>query len=350
MTYPLKSVLEVMKPCKPNKDNPGHMTKLDEALDGTDYIAETKWDGCRYLYIDGRFFSTHIQVVDGEPTGWPVEKTAQLRPIVQELYAGSLEDMKLHLFLGKLILDGEIVVLGGKAQDVVSVVGCEADEAVRRQEKTQLHYMVFDILRTIEGASMIGVPWEGRRAYLDSITRTIESELVHVVKVVKTDKRAFLDAELAAGREGIVLKSRRGLYYPGKRPAWCWLKVKAEFDDDVVIMGFEPPTREYTGKDANNWLYWEGGDAVTKLWYNQWIGAVVFGKYNRTGRLVRLGTCSGMTEDVRASFSSKTAEALVGKVMRITAMEITRDGAYRHPRFLSLHEDKLARECLVEDV
>lgn len=328
-----------MKPSKPNKDNPAHTAKLDAALDGTDYIAEVKWDGCRYLYIDGRFFSTHIQVFGGESTGRPVEKTEQLQPVVRELAAQNW---------GKLILDGEIVVLGGKAQDVVSVLGCEVTEAIRRQRSIKLHYMVFDVLRTREGTSMLGMPWEGRRAYLNSITKEIESDLVHIVKVVETNKRAFLDAELTAGREGIVLKSRRGLYMPGKRPAWNWVKVKAELDDDVVIMGFEPSTREYTGKDIDNWPYWENGDPVTKLYYNRWIGAVVFGKYNSSGRLVRLGTCSGMDETQRAIFSRGPLEAFVGQVMKITAMEVTRDGAYRHPRFIMMHPDKNGHECILE--
>ena len=347
MNYPLKKVLEVMKPSKPDKDNPGHMARLDEALDGTDYIAETKWDGCRYLYMDGRFFSTHIQVSDGEPTGWPVEKTEQLMPIAYEL-RGAMEDMKLHLFLGKLILDGEVVVLGGKAQDVVSVVGCEADEAVRRQQTIQLHYMIFDVLRTIEGTSLTGFPWESRRAYLSSIARDIESDLVHVVPVIETGKRAFLDKELAEGREGIVLKSRRGLYYPGKRPAWNWIKVKAEDEDDVVVMGFEPATREYTGKDVDNWSYWENGDPVTKLWYNQWIGAITFGKYDAAGRLVRLGSCSGMDEDMRAKLSNRmNASSAMGHVIKIKYMEKTRDGAYRHPRFIMFHPDKNPHECVL---
>lgn len=339
MSYPLKKVLEVMKPCNPDKDKPTHMRRLNEALDGDSYVGEEKFDGCRYLAINNRFFSTHIAVRDGESTGWPVEKTAQLAPLVASLcYAG----------LNSLILDGEVVFPGGKAQDVVGIAGCLPQEAIDRQRDTPLHYMVFDVLRSANGRSMLSASWEVRRLYLEGLAGRIESDLIHIVPVVEDNKRAFLDKMLAEGHEGIILKDREGMYLPGKRPMWNWVKCKAELDDDVVIMDFELPVKAYTGKDPENWPYREEGEPVTKFWSKGWIGAVLFGKYREDGQLVRLGTCSGMDEATRADMSYNP-EKYVQQVAKITAMEITRDGAYRHPRFIMLHPDKDAQACKLED-
>lgn len=338
--YPLSRVLECMKPCKPDTDKPSHMVKLNAALDGDDYIAEEKFDGCRYLYIGGRFFSTHIQVEDGISTGFPVEKSAQLWPIVEQLQKFSNT---------KLILDGEIVFPGGKAQDVVSVVGCLPSEAVQRQKETPLTYMVFDILRDPEGGQLLNTTWGERRFLLESLKldECLMQTEVRVVQVAYDQKRQLLDEMLATGHEGLVLKRITGRYYPGKRPMWEWIKCKAQDEDDVVIMGFEPPVREYTGKDPEFWPYKEDGEPVTKLYARGWIGAIVFGKCDGSGNLVRLGTCSGMDEATRAAFSYSGKDHWEGTVMKIQFMEKTRDGAYRHPRFIMIHPDKNARECVL---
>lgn len=337
--YPLAKPLLPMKPCKLHMDHPVHVQRLNEALDrpvGVDstasrYVAERKWDGCRYLAIKGRMFSHHISAT----TGWPVEKTAQLQPLAGQLCRPDL---------AHLILDGEVIFPGGKAQDVVSIAGCLPEEARQRQDRTPLHYMVFDVLRTCEGEPLIRVPWRKRRAYLESIANEIESRTIRVVHVITDHKRAFLDSELVEGREGIILKHVDSLYHTGKRPMWEWIKVKAQDETDVVITGFEPPERLYTGKAPDGWPYREGDELVTKLWYEGWIGSITFGAYDSSGELVSIGACSGVDEATRADMSRRPNE-YVGKVARIQFMEWTRDGALRHPRFLGLHPDKLAHEC-----
>ena len=360
--YPLDFFLAPMKPSKPPKTMSG-TKRLDEMFNSGHVVAEEKVDGCRYFSIGGRIFSPRISDVDGIP----VEKTEQVRHISEVL----------KLFGGKLILDGEICYPGKKSQDVIMITGSAPDVAYAKQKDIGwLHYAVFDVLRDVNGQWLTERPWYERRAYLEELKETklltdITSKyahFVHLVPVVVDDKRAYLEELLGKGKEGVVLKNVKASYQIGKRPAWQWVKCKVENEDDVVIMGFEPPERIYTGKHPESWPYWAKGETiieghcpgpewvpVTKYYARGWVGSIIFGKYSSNGsnssnssdgNLVRLGTCAGMDEVTRAKFS-RCPERYIGKVMKVKLMELTRDFAYRHCRFDGLHSDKNPSECVL---
>jgi ATP-dependent DNA ligase len=369
--YPLNFFLQPMKPAKPPKTVSGQKT-LEKAFESELYVAEEKIDGCRYFAIGGRIFSPRISDVDGIP----VEKTQQLPHI-----SGALRK-----FGSNLILDGEVYYPGGKAQDVITVTGSLPDEAIAKQERSGnwLRYMVFDVLRDAKGNWLTNLPWYRRREYLEQLFcelgEKLEEQGIDLTLTTIQGKRQYLDELLGQGKEGVVLKNIGGKYLIGKRPAWNWIKCKVEMEDDVVIMGFEPPEKIYTGKYVENWIYWgrradgwcilpEGYAScnidyasdeiivigpqpgpewypVTKYYAKNWIGSIVFGKYDKEGNLVRLGTCSGMDEAMRERFS-KSPEAYIGKVARVKLMEYTRDGAYRHCSFVAIHSDKNPRECVI---
>lgn len=333
--YPLLKILEPMKPGKIKTENEKQVAKLDEIMASPLYVAEEKIDGCHYTTINNRFFSTHISTT----TGVPVEKSGQV---------AHLQEVLNFLGMPQVILDGEIYLPNGKSNDVTSIIGCAADTAMALQTRTNewAQFRVFDILRDEKGNWLMNEPWRVRREILERIGAKLETltPYIQINKVVRRNKQQFLNDILNAGGEGIVLKYVDGIYQPGKRPMWNWMKVKTELDDDVVIMGFEAAERMYTGKDFTTWPYWENGDPVTKFHAMGWIGAIVFGKYVN-GTLTRLGTCSGMDEAQRKAFSDNP-EAYIGRVMAIKAMEKTRDGAYRHPKFIKVHSDKNPKECV----
>jgi len=324
-----------MKPYSPKDTRRGN-EKLNDALkDDSPYIAERKLDGCRYLTIDGRIVSPRISSTTGEN----VDKTENL-PHLRHLLRGPLANT---------VLDGEICtgLIGSKAQDVVSVMGCLPAEAVKRQEESgRLHYVVFDIVRSPVGVWLYNKPWKFRRQMLESLADEIENDYVHLLSTVYDNKERFFKDELAKGEEGIILKHSNGKYVPGKRPAWNWIKLKSQVEDDVIILGFEPPSREYTGSDPETWPYWENGEPISKNYARDYIGSIRFGKYTQDGSLVELGTCSGMADEQRRMLSEDPDE-YIGRVIKIQAMEITRDNAYRHPRFIMIHPDKNPEECIM---
>ncbi|MBT9168570.1 MAG: DNA ligase [Syntrophomonadaceae bacterium] len=334
--YPLPQVLEIMKPKQLDLKKPREAAKLQQYYKDPNFIAEEKIDGCHYVSIEGRFFSTRISAT----TGQPVEKSSSIPHLGEAL---------LKLGMPKLILDGEISYPGWKSSDIVSIMGCLPQEAVLRQQrdKTWMHYRVFDVLRDPNGNWLINQPWKIRREVLESLEEILRKACpqIEILPVVRRRKEQFLEQILSNGGEGIVLKDINGLYYPGKRPTGNWIKIKIELDDDVIITGFEPATRIYTGGDRANWSYWEGVEPVTKYHALGWIGAIKFGKY-KDGKIIELGRCSGIDETVREQMS-KTPDAFIGRVITIKAMEQTPDGFYRHPRFIKFHSDKSPHECAI---
>lgn len=338
--YPLSQVLEIMKPCKIDPDKASHQEKLQKAFNSPSYIAEKKIDGCHYVCIGGRFFSTQRS----KKTGMPTEKSDNFPHLVEAFVTADL---------GQAVLDGEIYYPDdNKSYGATKITGCKGDEAVRRQEEEQgwISYMIFDILRTPDGKWLLDQPWKVRREILESLKPQLQeaSEHFHVIDVKRSGKEKFLDDVLAAGEEGIVLKHVNGFYIPGKRPMWNWIKLKVDIEDDVVIMDYDPPAKEYTGKDPENWPYWVEGEPVSKHYYYGWIGTIAFGKYDQNGQLVYLGTTSGISESLRKELS-ENGDAYIGKVIKISAMEKTEDGKYRHPRFLGFHPDKNPEECVIEE-
>lgn len=337
--YPLDGILEPMKPCKINKENPNQVRTLNTIMKGNDYVAEEKLDGCHYMMIRGRFFSTQISAL----TGTPVEKTENFPHLTKEI--GNLADTSL-------ILDGEICLVGKRSQDVTRITGSAPDVAVAKQEDTGwVQFRVFDILRAVSGEWMVNTPWWRRRELLEKmfqLTTLKGSQHMVLNPVIETNKEQFLRDTIASGAEGIVLKKKSGLYVCGQRPMWNWIKLKQEDEDDAVIMDYEPPSKMYTGKDVESWPYWDEEDdgpfPVSKNYYRGWIGALVLGKYNSSGELVKVCSCSGMDDEWRRRFSEHGDDYL-GKVVKVKMMERTNDGNYRHPSFVGLHPDKNPKEC-----
>ena len=371
--YPLNEILLPMG-AKEVKDE----AKMENLWNSTEYIAEEKLDGARYLSIGGRFFSRRISDV----TGIPVEKTAQVPHL-----ASVLEKYP------NLILDGEVYYEGMTSNEVTSIMGSLPERAIALQEERgKLKYVLFDILRDVDGKWLLDLPWKERRKKLEEFhqnlvySREDNAANIEISIVVSEDKREFYNLIMERGGEGVILKNINGKYVPEKKPAWNWVKVKKHITDDVVIMGFKPPVREYEGKELDTWEYWEfdeTGDKytrsqlidfiynsihngeqydpeffqshletfytpITKFYFNDWIGAVKFGKYDKDGNLVELGECSGLTDELRKDMS-ENPDKYIGQAIEIGAMERTKDGFYRHPQFIRMRPDKNPSECVLEE-
>jgi ATP-dependent DNA ligase len=331
-------ILQPMKPAKLDLDKDLHKRRLDEYMSSPNYVAEPKIDGCHYFLNGGVVQSTQIS----KSTGTLVDKTGNFPHLVEAF---------LKANLGDAVLDGEINFAGNqKSYDVTKITGCSAEEAVRRQENETgwVSYTVFDILRDPKGNWLYNQPWYKRREILEYVMSLLTKECpqFELIPVRRSRKQKFLDDILNRGGEGIVLKHTAGIYLPGKRPIDNWVKIKVSDTDDVVVMGFDPPQKEYTGKNYEGWPYWEDGIPVTKNYYNHQIGSIVFGKYDSNHELVFLGTCTGINDDLRKEFTDNP-EKYLGKVMEIKFMEKTPDNRHRHPNFVRIHSDKNPYECII---
>jgi ATP-dependent DNA ligase len=328
-----------MKPAKLELSKPGDLKKLDAMFSNPRYIAERKIDGCHYFCDGGRFLSTHISV----RTGKLLDKSENFPHLVEGFLRANFPNV---------VLDGEINFPDKQGSYIATTItGCAGVQAVSRQEDSGwISYTVFDILRDPDGNWLYNLPWYQRRELLEILMLKIQKENQYFILngVVRRNKKQFMEGILERGEEGIVLKDTMGIYVPGKRPASNWVKIKTSMTDDVVIFGFDLPVKQYTGKDIDNWPYWENGEPVTKFWYLKQIGSIVFGKFDAYHNPVTMGTCSGIDDATRKDMTEHQ-DVYKGQVMEIKAMERTPDGKYRHPNFIRIHSDKNADECILEE-
>jgi ATP-dependent DNA ligase len=289
----------------------------DAMWDSPEWVAEEKYDGDRRI---AQFMGTGEVRFTGRRKGVGdglfVEKTANLP----------------HLNYGPTglrgtVLDGEIIypsgtkVEGGASKYVTSIMGSLPQEAVRKQEERGwLEYVVFDCL-WYKGRDVRGETLRNRRNYASQAVVDWDLDDVDLVEqVAGHGKRAFCEAVLIRGGEGVVLKHYAHKY--GEKRGW--VKVKAEATADVVILGFTKGLGKYQGQ----------------------IGAIEFGQ-GSPGRVVSLGTCSGFDDGLRKMMTDRPTK-YIGNVIEIKHNGREPTGAFRHPRFSRFRPDKHPTECVLD--
>ena len=175
--------------------------KLEKLMADPMYTAEIKYDGSRYLCDHGNFISRLGK-----------DKTANVP------HLGSLKR-----FNG--ILDGEVYYPWGDSNETTRIMGSHPERAVElQQENGWIRYVVFDILE-VDGRDVTGLPQWRRREILEEAYPSIWSPYVDI-SIRSDDKQKLLEYTHRENLEGIMLKNREALYYPGKRPEGCWYKVR----------------------------------------------------------------------------------------------------------------------------
>lgn len=330
------SRLGVMKPATIDENNSNHLKKIEEILKSNEYLAEEKIDGCHYMIVGFRFFSTE-----------GIEKTGNYP---------HLRDFLVNLGMPNLILDGEINYPEKTSQFCTRVTGASPDVAIAFQnEYAPIHYTMWDMIRTPRGTWLLNEPLWKRRKLLEEfyerfIKGTSIAPYVHLTTTNYNDKKNFYNELIMAGKEGIVLKRLDSLYIMGKKPMWQWMKLKQKDEADFFITGYDDATAKYSGNNIENWPYWREINGilvpVTKYYYNNWIGALQLSAFVN-GEVRQICTCSGMSEEQREQISNNRKEFL-NRVVKISFMEKTEAGIPRHPRFEGFHESKTAKECTWE--
>lgn len=263
-------------------------------------------------------------------------------------------------FLGELYLPSK-----EEAKATTSIMNCLVDKAIKRQEKEPLHYYIFDILAH-KGKSYIDTKAVDRFFTLDRYAIDYDYDNVEFAEYY-SGKLLWnkLQSYLEKGLEGIVITKEDAPYRPGKRPSKETLKIKKELQEtiDCIIIGANPPTKEYSGKEIENWTYWlneqtnekinkpmykeyaEGAPVipVTKNWFYGWAGSLKLGVY-KDDEIVYIGNLSGISDDTKANWKEH-----VGQVAEITAMEIMDTGGIRHPKLVGFRLDKAPEDCVYEE-
>ena len=272
-------------------------------------------------------------------------------------------------FLGELYLPSK-----EEAKATTSIMNCLVDKAIKRQEKEKLHYYVFDILAW-KGESLIDTPAIDRFGLLTDIFYNASDYGPFYGDYKNVEVADYYNGQnlwnklqeyLAEGLEGVVITYQDAPYRPGKRPSKETLKIKKELQEtiDCIVIGANPPTKLYEGKEIESWQFWyneqveqkikdymykdyaEGAPVipVTKNWFYGWAGSLKLGMY-KDGKPVQIGSLSGITDEIKENWKD-----YLGQVVEVAAMEVMDTGGIRHPKFVRFRPDKVPEECAYENL
>lgn len=326
-----------------------------------DWYGARKVDGALYVFLKDEDGNITLRGRSKGVAGEYLDKwdhLPQLEPWADGLPNGTC-------FIGEVYRPGEE---GSKV--TTTIMGCLTEKAIERQKDNskKMHYYVFDVL-AFDGESWINKSAERRFGFLSDLNRNYPGLYTDYAEYYGgEDLWNILQETLADGYEGMVITHKDAKYEPGKRPSKTTMKIKQELKQtiDCFIMGWNAPTKEYTGKSIDTWTYWydvikeeilpigsyyqdyrNGASIipVTKNFYNDWAGSLKLGLV-KDGQPIYFGDLSGLTEEVLAN-----PEDYKGKVVEVGGMQIDKESHHiRHPRLLSWREDKTPRECLWEQV
>ena len=341
---------------KSYKGNPKE--EIKNMIFSGNYIGSRKIDGAYYRFIKSTTGEMRLQGRNKSVSGDFLDKirhVPHLLPFFNSLPNGTC-------LLGELYFpDNE------GSRNVTTIMGCKEEKAIQRQENgPKLHYYIFDVW-AYNGKSMLSSIMEERVEQLNKFSMNYISDFVEYGKYY-TGSQLWeqLQEILANGGEGVVITKANSSPAPGKRTARKTLKIKKELTEnlDVFVIGANPPTKEYTGKNIETWTYWinlKNGEKVnekkyedykmglpyepiTKSFFYGFAGSLRLGVY-RKGKSVEIGSVAGLSEDILSNWKDH-----VGKVMEISAMEVLPTMGLRHPKFIQFRPDLKKEDCTWEKI
>ena len=295
--------LEVLRPLKPMLAQTGE--SLGEALERVgSAVVEWKLDGARIqvhrLGAEVRAFTRNLADI-----------TDRVPEVVEAVLA---------LPVDTVVLDGEAIALrpDGRPepfQVTMSRFGSRLDADAGRAQ-VALSPVFFDCLH-LDGDDLLDLPLAERRASL--VARVPASMLPETLETSDADQAGrFLDAALACGHEGVMVKALSAPYEAGRRGAG-WLKVKPVHTLDLVILAAEWGHGRRAGRLSN--LHLGARDPVTD-------GFVMLGK-----------TFKGLTDAMLAWQTERLLELEAGREGHVVhvrpelVVEIAFDGVQASSRY-----------------
>lgn len=257
------------------------------------------------------------------------------------------------------------------SKTITSILGCLRDKAVQRQRDNPLHLYVFDVM-AYNGENFNKTPYERRAKILEKELSKYSSNYIEYAKFYVGRELWDKIAEyLVNDREGVVIMRRDAIVYDKRTPARVSIKIKKEIRQtiDCFFTGrASAPTRLYSGKEIENWKYWENTfngakindecycdylkgaplEPVTKAYFYNWAGSLEIGVL-KDGKIVPIGFLSGLSDEIKANFKDYAK-----KPIEVTCMEIFDSekghGGLRHPKFVCFRPDLAIEDCTFEKI
>lgn len=300
---------------------------------GRGWAFEFKWDGIRVLlWVDGgrpRAVSRNGKDVTG---AFP-----------------ELRDLAEAVGSDQLVLDGELVVLGADGRPTFSrlqhrIHVQKSKDVTRAAARDPASFVVFDLLH-LNGRSLLGLPYDDRRAQLEQLEIAGPSWGI-APSFTEEPADAVLRTAVSLGMEGVVAKRRSSTYQPGVRSP-DWIKVKDQRTQEVVIGGWTIGQGDRADTFGALLLGIPAEGSPATLTY---VGKVGTG-FSRSAREELLKKLEAGVR--RTSPFSEPLPAVVGKdlhwvrptvVGEVRFSEWTPDGRLRHPVWHGVRTDKSVKE------
>ncbi len=238
---------------------------------GDEWQYEPKWDGFRCLvFRDGA--NIDLRSKAGQPL-------ARYFPDIVEAVR-AVESPRF-------VLDGELVIPAEGAKTLsfdalLQRIHPAASRVKKLAAETPAWLVVFDLLATPKGKSLVERPLRERREELESfaakfLQRDGRLRLSPATTELATAKKWF--GNLGASLDGIIAKRRNAPYASGERDAM--VKIKAKRTADCVIGGFRYAEKQRV------------------------VGSLLLGLYDEDGILHHVGFCSGLKAAERPALTKK---------------------------------------------
>jgi bifunctional non-homologous end joining protein LigD len=291
---------------------------------GAGWVYETKYDGYR-IVASVNAASVGLATRNGK------EFTHRAPSVVSALRALNIS----------AVLDGELVSpargtasRAGKAGDFQSL-----QNALREGRTAQLIYFVFDVL-WCNGEDLRTRPLLERKHALKQLLRGNTDKHLRLGEHLDGEGDVIFKHACRLGMEGVIAKRADAPYAPGRSKSW--LKIKCMGREELVVVGYTPPSGSRAVLGALILATREGG----KLRYAGKVGT----GFTRTSLLDLGKRLRALHRDRCAIVPAPRGPELRGAVWvepalvaEISFTEWTDDGRLRHPSFQGLREDKAAK-------
>ncbi|MFM0300053.1 DNA ligase D [Paraburkholderia sediminicola] len=304
-------------------------TLVDAAPPGDEWAYEIKFDGYRVLArIDRKAKTRAVKVFTRTGNDWTGKFSKQVKALEQ-------------LDIESAWLDGEAVVL-----DENGVPGFQAlQNAFDSNRPQDIVIYLFDI-PFLNGYDLRGVPLEQRRAILRALMDGGDDSVLRFSNDFAFSADDLLKSACDMALEGIIGKRRDSGYTSGRSSVW--IKLKCRRRQEFVIGGYSEPS---------------GSRAA--------FGALLLGVYDGKGKLqyagrVGTGFNAALLRSVKKALDAHASERMPfasaprersltpahwvepALVCECNFAEWTSDGIVRQASFLSLRNDKPARQIVRE--
>ena len=342
------------------------------------WLGAQKRDGALYVFLKDEDGNITLRGRSKSVSGEYLDKWDHL----PQLHAWGESLPNGCCFLGEVYWPGK-----EGSKNTTSIMNCLTPKAIERQlkEENKLHYYIFDIL-AFANTSWLKAPAKERFDFLKEVNNGwLNSYIEFAEYKVGGELWNLLQDLLANNYEGIVITQEKALYEPGKRPSKTTMKIKKELKQtiDCFFTGkATPPSKDYQGKEIENWQYWVDQDTderlpignhyyeafmdgkryipVTKPYYLHYAGSLEIGLVKpANGRcriapdsewvdglnIVPIGYLSGLTDEIKMNYKD-----YAGRVIEVGAMELNDTGGLRHAKMLGWREDKIWQECTLDQL